>query len=307
MLFDQVAAAPLTDLPQPYLTELILLKRAVAEAEHFVVDPSLAHAADSLSREDVIRVYPFVKPPHERMWIEVAHADRLKFNAKPVPDGLIKPKRVGLLIEAAADLGKGLYDLTLVWDVPEQPRINACALSAVADFSGGKAGEEWIDKVHLKLADKPLLPFIFTTGRYSRASVETIAKHDERLCAEMLEKASGDWSGEPWFWSSVLALLNAKGGAQAVAGEDRTRLNVQRVKSGKLPLAPFHVLRINVGKSAPNIAAHGHGDREGPRAHMVRGHFKVRSGGMFWWGPHVRGDLAKGFASKRYDLREAKR
>lgn len=33
----------------------------------------------------------------------------------------------------------------------------------------------------------------------------------------------------------------------------------------------------------------------------VRGHFKVKKTGVYWWNPFVRGDATKGFVSHDYD------
>jgi hypothetical protein len=39
------------------------------------------------------------------------------------------------------------------------------------------------------------------------------------------------------------------------------------------------------------------------RAHFVRGHFKARKSGVFWWSPHARGDLSRGMVAKDYEVR----
>ena len=39
------------------------------------------------------------------------------------------------------------------------------------------------------------------------------------------------------------------------------------------------------------------------RAHFVRGQFKCRRTGIFWWTPFIRGDKALGFVSKGYEVR----
>lgn len=39
------------------------------------------------------------------------------------------------------------------------------------------------------------------------------------------------------------------------------------------------------------------------RAHLVRGHFKVRKSGVFWWMPFVRGNQKLGFVHKHYEVK----
>jgi hypothetical protein len=324
MLFDQVLAQDTSEMPPPYRGEIEALKRGVAAAQHFVLDPTMAHAADALTREDVIRAVPWCKPPFERCWFEAAHAERPKFNAKPIAPGLIRPKRVGVLIEPAQDLGKGLYDVALVWDCPPAVAttgerlgdISVCAVSAVVNLGGEST--EWNEALKFLatpgnpdmggINDGPPLPFAFTaTRRYSGESVGTVILHDPRLANEMLLSAIGDWGGEPWFWMAVLGLINAKGGASVEAGEDRSRLNRARERSGKPALKPFHVLKVKVGSGKSGAPLAGENAHRDLRRHVVRGHFKARKSGLYWWSPHMRGDLAKGFAAKRYDLTGAKR
>ena len=307
MLFDQVLAAPTDHLASSYQTEMRALQRAVREAEHFVVDATLARAADGLSKDEVVKAVPHCRVPFERTWIECVHAERPKFCAKPVAEGLIKPKRVGLLVERADDLEtEGLYDLTLVWDCPGDYPVAACAVSAVANLSGSGLVPAEMNMLDAGLAgtqEGRQLPFVFTaTRRYSGQSIAMINRHEPELCAQLLMSCIGDWGGEPWFWMGVLALLNAKNGAAVERGEDRTKLNRKRTQAGKPALQAFHVLTVRLSKGEQATAREGGTDHPGTRAHMVRGHFKVRSTGMYWWRPFVRGDLARGFAAKRYEM-----
>lgn len=306
LLFDQLQTYDTTIMPAVYAAEIELLKRNVAKAEKFVVDATMARAADALTRDEVRKAAPICRVPFENTWIEVCHADRPKFNQKPIEKGLVRPKRVGLLVEAAKDMIEGIYDLTLVWDCPgAHDAINVCAVSAVADLSGGMVGVPEMNAIDLGLAgdnEGPPLPFVFTaTRKYSGNSMTLVAKHDPQLAASLLGACIGDWGGEPWFWMSVLALLNARNGATVQAGEDRSKLNRARAKAGKRPLGDFHVLTVRLNKAERAAQRAGH-EHPGMRAHMVRGHFKMRATGMYWWRPFVRGDFDKGFAGKRYDL-----
>jgi hypothetical protein len=328
MLFDTIAGMDLSDMPEPYKAETEAFKRAVSAAQRFVLDPSMARAADALTRPEVTRAVPWCKAPYENTWLEVTHMDRPTFAAAVLREGLIRPVRVGVLIEPARDLGEGLYDFTLAWDCPKKDRgtsslpvrlgfdmrkaspISVSPIGAIVDLGNGD--RNWVEARdmpwHLAIPGNENmgqeLPFAFSPMRhYSRRSVETIAKHDKQRAIDILEMSKNDWAGEPWFWMATLALLNAKGGAEVHPGEDRTRLNAARAKAGKPSLKPFHVLKIDVGARAAPHASSAPSPREHPRAHMVRGHFKhCKHGGLRWWRPFVRGDLAKGFADKSYEV-----
>ena len=44
------------------------------------------------------------------------------------------------------------------------------------------------------------------------------------------------------------------------------------------------------------------GDYAPMRGHFVRGHFKIRKTGVFFWHPHARGDFGRGQIEKDYEI-----
>jgi hypothetical protein len=106
---------------------------------------------------------------------------------------------------------------------------------------------------------------------------------------EALQRWSSDISGEYPFVHAFLTMLNAKNGLERQPVEDLSKLNRCRAKRGKPPLCEFIVTRLALSNNAARSAqAHGI-SREAARRHMVRGHFKARASGIFWWHPHLRG------------------
>ena len=82
-------------------------------------------------------------------------------------------------------------------------------------------------------------------------------------------------------------------------------LNRSRSKAGKPPLVDYHQLTLRIGASdAPRrrMDPYGH-DRAAQRAHTVRGHFKIRKTGVYWWRPFIRGEVAEGFVGKSYKVK----
>lgn len=59
-------------------------------------------------------------------------------------------------------------------------------------------------------------------------------------------------------------------------------LNKQRIRSGKLPLKDFHILKLS-GATAEAGFAHEGGDRAGPRPHLRRGHIRRLSDSRITW------------------------
>ena len=46
-----------------------------------------------------------------------------------------------------------------------------------------------------------------------------------------------------------------------------------------------------------------HGDYAPMRGHFVRGHFKTRKTGIYFWHPHARGSFDRGMIEKTYEMR----
>lgn len=78
-------------------------------------------------------------------------------------------------------------------------------------------------------------------------------------------------------------------------------VNRKRVRKGKRPLFEHRTLNIDFGKQGTsvmrNVASPGV-----MRAHLVRGHFKQRKTGLFWWSPFARGNATHGIVDKEYSL-----
>ena len=102
-----------------------------------------------------------------------------------------------------------------------------------------------------------------------------------------------DWTGE---YSSLIArmcLLNSKNCIETKTVEF-SKLNKQRKKSGKLPLLSHKAVTINLSRRDADYAkANGVSPSE-IRQHIVRGHFKIKKHGVYWWRPFMRGDAEVG-------------
>ena len=75
---------------------------------------------------------------------------------------------------------------------------------------------------------------------------------------------------------------------------DLARLNSARRRSGNRTLLDYSEVTISLSKR-DRAAAKSHAvSSTDLRRHIVRGHFKVRKGGIFWWRPCIRGSAAAG-------------
>jgi limonene-1,2-epoxide hydrolase len=114
--------------------------------------------------------------------------------------------------------------------------------------------------------------------------------------------SSSDWASEPAYILAVIGLLNARNAVETEV-VDHAKLNRARVKSGKPELFEHKILKI-AHRQRQRVFTDGVDTRDyAPmRGHFVRGHFKVRKTGIYFWHPFARGDFGRGKIEKDYEL-----
>lgn len=110
---------------------------------------------------------------------------------------------------------------------------------------------------------------------------------------------------------NALACLNAKN-VTHVSVPASEKLNAKRKRNGKLPFFEYKVLDIFLGAGVRKIPS-GDGRRlreamshllsSSMRLHTVRGHFKQRKTGLYWWSHFVRGRHEEGVVVKDYNVK----
>lgn len=96
-----------------------------------------------------------------------------------------------------------------------------------------------------------------------------------------------------WAGLMIVLLLTAQNAPLVVGeGEDLSRLNKQRARSGKPPVVNARPVRWNLTREQRRAVRarvpFERNARSAALAQMVRGHIKVRKSGVFWWSPHFR-------------------
>jgi hypothetical protein len=131
-------------------------------------------------------------------------------------------------------------------------------------------------------------------------SFDTAYTHRE-ICSTQFsrDELSRFWQGEPRYLTAVLELLQSKNATDVSSLVDLSRVNHQRARRNKPLLFSYHVVSIPARYRARYLAA---GSGREIRAHYVRGHFKVRRTGIFFWSAYQRGNPALGFVHKDYVL-----
>jgi hypothetical protein len=97
----------------------------------------------------------------------------------------------------------------------------------------------------------------------------------------------------------TLALLNCKNLFEPEATKQPAYQREHRHMK-KYPFVDYKLLKLKLTNTQRNAAkSHGMNEQE-LRAHMVRGHFKRRKSGVYWWSPFIRGNEAHGKIVKDY-------
>lgn len=245
------------------------LQAEVAISEKFVLGEDFAGVADELSdwNPEIMKLAPLARLPYASCWIEVKDRDRKCERIDVLPGSDIIPDRIGWLLRAeASDLSS--WNVHMVWRDQGRCIFNPWMIR----FTNGELGAESIS---------PFFPQVANDAA--------------------LRRTLSDWQGEIGYLIAVLGLLNSKNVAHA-EWIDRTRMNTQRHAKRGLPRYSHHVLtvrrRLHKRAEAEAIA----GGDSALRQHFVRGHFKIRKTGVFWWSPFSRGDLSLGSVKKTYAL-----
>lgn len=105
----------------------------------------------------------------------------------------------------------------------------------------------------------------------------------------MFENFMEDLAGEFSYTQAFLMMLNSRNKVVSQTKEDMSRLNKARAKNKKPPLKEFIVTDLSLNKTQQTRAGMLGIDRAAARRHLVRGHFKVKYGQVWWWSPHLRG------------------
>jgi hypothetical protein len=120
-----------------------------------------------------------------------------------------------------------------------------------------------------------------------------------------INSAIKDVSDELGHMIATLVLMNSKNCVEVRPVEPPPKLNKARRKAGKTELLPYSTVEITLNRAAARAsAAASDAEREAMRLHLVRGHFKVRKTGVFWWHHFMRGDDSRGeIARKSYTIK----
>jgi hypothetical protein len=278
MLIDQILNDPNWAAQTDALSNDLRVR--LSRATKFVLQPDFAMAVDEFSMDmaNADRALKLARLPYPECWFEVASEERKRNASLPPADGFAHTHRVGYLL---TQFDQHSWSACLFWSFPDSQRgPNGFRLSPVASAR----------------------QLILDLRRRTASEATSFRRIEHNIGPRVpLSGNQQDWNGEPPFLIGMLALLHAHNACESTV-VDLTRPNKRRQQNGKLPLYSYRLLSIPPRYKQRNIST----DREPLgrqlRAHFVRGHFKVRRTGIFFWSSHHRGNPVRGFIQKDYKV-----
>jgi hypothetical protein len=307
----------------------------IAAAQKFVLGPEFAAVAEALADDysGLVRVFDKCRLPYREMWVEWLQADRPRFMSAGIqlPGYQKQPKRVGMLLSATCP-ELSAWKAHLFWNFEDGEcgaAIGAMVCDLVKPFHHLSAADEltmqqvrddrarilrsritphpgWTSAsldVRLAMTNHTGMEHPdFDVSFLGKSLLATISPAERRKAFQvMIELAQSDWAGEVPYMLAVIGLLNARN-ATETDHVDRTKINKTRKKDGKPLLFEHKILRIAGRQTKHYVNGDGSATHATRRAHWTRGHFKHRKTGIFFWHPHLRGNLQRGLVDKDYEL-----
>ncbi|HEY2210292.1 MAG TPA: hypothetical protein VGH62_01490 [Bradyrhizobium sp.] len=214
------------------------------------------------------------------------------------PDGDVRQNirmMHAVMLERYPDPG-GRPALKAIIDWFERRFLGNSAPEEIAKFFMTRTGWEKHSKdpkeiEALRESERHMLPGLSPHGVKVLAAIARHAANgdDPKADLRVVTNFLTDIQGEGPFIECFLAMLNSR---NCIAREpvDYGKLNKARAKRGKGPLMSFTKTKLVLTRAQPRVADASGITREAARQHLVRGHFKIRRTGVYWWSPFLRGD-----------------
>jgi len=260
-------------------------KEHVRVAKKFVLDETFSLSADVVAQQatQIEKVLPFCASPFRNVWIECKHNHRPTFHTQKAldqsKDSDAVPERIGFLLQATS-----VHDwiAAMVWNALHESEVHVC--SAIISHSPLSTALE--NGLQVMQADNPMFDYSPLTNIGGARALQLIR-----------DEATRDWKGEVQFLFAAIGLLNSRNFTE-FEDVDNTKLSAAREKRGKPPRSSYVICKVQK-RFAKSVAGFTGGEAD-LRAHLVRGHFKRKKSGVYWWSPHMRGSVHSGFVDKEY-------
>lgn len=313
------------------------LTNALAGAKKFVFDEAASQAVTDLgfgTSQSLVNAIEFARCPFESTWIEI-DVRHLRDDLPGRPNTVFVDRQ-GYLFDSILSGSAG--KVALFWEHNKQytrsheifqkygllPTPQACTFDLMFSYSDAeKTDPTWVQGVRnrIKYSSWQIKCVIEKGGSYTekdRVALETVQhkyfpmnpeymvggpaweEFKTRSDEQVVEVFSTDAQNEPQFILAMLTLLNCRKSIVVTERENQKVNKLRRLK-GKIPYFSHKTIQLKLSNEEREVYKKT-GSKGTSRAHLVRGHFKVRKTGVFRWVQHVRGDRAKGWIDKDYEV-----
>lgn len=290
---------------------------SVAKAVPFEIQPDvgrIAHAIQESSGAKLLTIHDFCRVPFKSTWFEwvgpsASFGTSMKEDSRSDSEAP-RPDRCGALVETLDD-DMSVAMVTFAW-VHKNIGVNVSPYCLLFDWKGEKRIPKFtnpmpLDEVraafgkHRNDSDEVLNELearaeVLPNPRLIKLWLSVQAMGPEYL-AQFKYNALKDTEGEGGFVEGLLAALNSRNLVSVSEPDDMSRVNKARRRMGRPELLSFRTVRLSLSRNVERRRSEGSG--EAMPLHMVRGHFKVRKSGIYWWSPFWRGDAAAGVVSRK--------
>ena len=304
-LSDQIALAPRFDLQRDAIFLIENLSRTVMPSR-------------------IVDALGLCRLPFPVMWVEFVFKDRSDWVSIATAEGRYSqsdwgddqpnaPQRLGILLEEIEKDDGYKIEAKFVWNFNGHDLLNFCSQSLVIDLEqrepyqptdaelakqqSQRGQNSWAQSWHDNLLEEKAA--VDLERRLTMRTPEHMKPVFEYTAATMgLEEARNlrnsanyDLAGE---WKFLLAFLMVMNSRNVVSYGDEVsfdKLNKKRVKAKKPPLLSHRPVTLHLSRAQHmRMGTGGGGSRADLRPHLVRGHFKLRKTGLFFWSSHMRRD-----------------
>jgi hypothetical protein len=315
MLADDLIAASGSRFDTMYCGAFTTLAARLRTAQRFDLSPEVMRSAFTIAHSSIsgqLRALSLCRLPFRQAWFEWpggfagVPSERTDIIA-PVP------KRLGALVETDASLQRGT--IVYAWRHNGDDNTNICPLAVTFDWRA--EGAEPLDDLtamkrwHLTATDAEWADLAARYPRVRNSARADVVADNSRFGVVinpmmqtfldlapprgfdlLMNAASKDIEGEPTLLRAALMLLNSRNLAEYQPRPIAAKLNHARAKHGKPALLGYTHVRIKLSRALGERAGMAADPRAPSRLHLVRGHFKIRATGVYWWAPFARGTPA---------------
>jgi hypothetical protein len=335
MLADDIAARVGSPDDTLYRGAFGLLSRQIAKAQRFDFAPEVMRSALTIANSAIgpqLRALSLCKLPFDACWFEWP-AGFSGLASTRTDLYAPTPKRMGALVMTDASLQRG--SISYAWShSPAQQRreddelgiglVNICPLLVTFDWraegaqpvpditNGVRQFNAASDAVWADMARD------FPRVRHSSRDDVIADQHRFGLVVSPIMRAFANYSvdvgvhevimkaalkdleGEAPMLRAAVMLLNSRNLATTEHKPAPAKLNKARVARGRAPLLDYTHVGIRLTRALAARAGEALDPRHPARLHLVRGHFKIRRTGVFWWSPFPRGAGTTPLAQHRH-------